>query len=405
MNACRACTSEDLYLFLPLGDHPLANGFLTADQLGEPEPTFPLDVYSCLGCGLIQVDDNVPAGFFRNYVYVPSASDAMKDHFGGLARMVARDLLGAPEALVVDIGCNDGLFLTSLQQLGGRTLGVDPASNIAAMARAQGVEVVNEYFDRAVAARIRASHGPASVIVTTNTFHHIGDLDEFTAGMAHLLADDGVAVVEVPHALAIVEENQFDGVYHEHVSQFTVLSVVKLARRLGLEVFRVDPLEVHGGSLRVFLRKPTATGPLAQVEAWTSREERHGLLSRSTYDEFGERVDSVKQRLLALLSESLAGGRRIAGYGSSARGNTLLNYFEIGTDVLDYIVDRNPLKHGLYTPGRHIPVLPAETLESAPPDDLLVLAWNFADEILAQQAGYRAGGGRFIVPIPEPRVV
>ena len=405
MTECRTCKSQRLYLFLELGDHPLANGFLRADQLAEPEARFPLDVHVCLDCGLIQVADQVPAEYFRHYVYIPSASDVMQEHFARLAEVIRDRLLGAPDALTIDIGCNDGLLLSFLQRDGARTLGIDPASNIAELARERGVEVVNEYFTPELARAVRAEHGPAAVVVTTNTFHHIGDLDPFTLGVAELLADDGVFVVEVPHALELVEQNEFDGVYHEHVSQHTVKSFVDHLRLFGLEVFDVERLDVHGGSMRVFARK-SANGqePGPVVREWLAEEDERGLFRAETYDRFRERVERNRDETLRILAELKQNGRRVAGYGASARGNTLLNYYDIGPDTLEYIVDRNPLKHGLFSPGMHIPVVGTERLEDDPPDDLLLVAWNFADEIMRQLDGFHRRGGRFILPIPEPRI-
>ena len=407
MTSCRTCKSNRLYMFLPLGSHPLANGFLREEQLAEPEPKFPLDVYACLDCGLIQVQDNVPAEYFRHYVYVPSASDVMRHHFADFAREVAdRFLSSSPQALTVDIGCNDGLFLKSLKDRGARTLGVDPAANIIQIARREGLEVVNEYFHPETARIIRQQYGPAAVIVTTNTFHHIGDLDSFTEGVRLLLDDGGVFIIEVPHALELVAQNEFDGVYHEHVSQFTVKSFIDLFRRFDLEVFHVDRLDVHGGSIRVFARKGKNAGGLpATVQAWVSKETQQGLFSASTYDAFRDRVEKNRQTLVAMLTSLKREGKTIAGYGASARGNTLLNYYNIGTDILDYIVDRNALKHGLYSPGMHIPVYGVDKLLVHRPDYLLVIAWNFAEEIIRQQSEYARMGGAFILPIPQPVIV
>lgn len=406
MRLCRACKRDPMYLFLALGRQPLANGFLTEEQLSEEEPMFPLDAHVCLACGLIQVADNVPPGFFRNYVYVPSVSDAMHRHFAELADVMASEFVTSPDGLTVDIGCNDGLFLKSMRHRGARTLGIDPATNIVDMAREAGLEIVNEYFTPSIADHIREQHGPAAAIVTTNTFHHVDDLDSFTEGVTRLLDDDGVFVIEVPHALDIVEQNQFDGVYHEHVSQFTVQSLVELADRFSLEVFRVDKLPVHGGSMRVCIQRSGNRRVVApSVAEWTREEGEKGLFERATYDDFRLRVDSVRKHLLDLLVSLKEGRNTIVGYGSSARGNTLLNYFGIGRQFLDYIVDRNVLKHGLYTPGMRIPVVPVERLLEDRPDYVLVLAWNFADEIIDQQAEFRAGGGRFLVPIPEPRLI
>jgi len=397
--------SERLYLFLPLGDHPLANGFLAGEQLEQEEPRFPLDAYVCLDCGLIQVDDNVPAGYFRHYVYIPSTSDQMNEHFAVLADLVADRFLPARDGLTVDIGCNDGLFLGHLLARGGRTLGIDPATNIAELARARGIPVINEYFTPEIAEDVRRKHGVASVVVSTNTFHHIGDLDPFTEGVAILLAEDGVFVVEVPHALDIVELNQFDGIYHEHVSQLTVKSFVDHFRRHGLDVVEIQPLPVHGGSLRVFARPENGDGTPSSVTAWIGKERERGLFEQGTYDAFRQRVEQNREDLLELLHELKGRGSRIVGYGASARGNTLLNYGRIGPDLLDYIVDRNALKHGLYSPGMHIPVHGVERLLDDRPDYVLLVAWNFADEIVRQQDEYRRLGGRFIVPIPEPRMV
>ena len=406
MTTCRTCKSDRLYLFLPLGEHPLANGFLRSEQLEAPEPRFPLDVHVCLDCGLIQVADQIPPGFFRHYVYIPSSSDTMHGHFSSLADNLARRFLDSPEALTVDIGCNDGLFLSFLQEHGAKTLGIDPAANIAELAREKGVEVVTEYFTPELARRVREEHGPAKVVVTTNTFHHIGDLDPFTLGVTLLLAEDGVFVVEVPHALELVEQNEFDGVYHEHVSQHTVKSFVDHFRLFGLEVFDVEQLDVHGGSIRVFARPARNGGaPPAEVQAWLDEEERRGLFAVETYNAFRARVEHIREELLRILAEVKRAGGRIVGYGASARGNTLLNYYGIGTDTLDYIVDRNPLKQGLYSPGMHIPVEGPERLAGDDAGYLLLIAWNFADEIVEQQQEFRHRGGRFILPIPEPRVV
>ncbi len=406
MTSCRTCKSSRLYLFLPLGAHPLANGFLRADQLAESEPHFPLDVYACLDCGLIQVRDNVPPEYFRHYVYLPSSSDAMHTHFAAFADVVSQRFLRSLQALTVDIGCNDGLFLKFLKDRGANTLGIDPAANIVELARQKGLEVVNDYFNLDTAAKIRGQYGPAAVVVTTNTFHHIDDLDRFTEGVRLLLDEDGVFIIEVPHALELVEQNEFDGVYHEHVSQFTAKSFIDLFRRFDLEVFEIDRLEVHGGSIRVFVRRGKGSAPVPPaVQAWVSRETERGLFSAPTYDAFRARVEENRKTLIGMLGDLKQEGKTIAGYGASARGNTLLNYYRIGTNILDYIVDRNPLKHGLFSPGMHIPVYGVEKLLDDRPDYLLLIAWNFAAEIIRQQSEYARMGGSFILPIPQPMTV
>jgi SAM-dependent methyltransferase len=393
-------------MFLPLGFHPLANGFLKKEQVTEVEASFSLDTHVCLDCGLIQVRDNVPADYFRNYVYVPSTSETMLNHFAELTDMVATKFLASPESLVIDIGCNDGLFLKCLKKCGSRTLGVDPATNIIGMARQNGLEIINEYFRPEIARGIKKKYGSAAVIVTTNTFHHIDDLDSFTEGVVILLDDKGTFIIEVPHALELVEQNEFDGIYHEHVSQFSVKAFVDLFRRFDLDVFHVERLDVHGGSIRVFVRKGKRDNSVSPaVSEWILRETERGLFSASTYDAFRERVGKIKETLLMLLGKLKREGKRVVGYGASARGNTVLNYYKIGTNFLDYIVDRNSLKHGLYSPGMHIPIFPVEKILKDRPDYLLILAWNFAEEIMRQQEEYRRLGGRFILPIPEPKII
>ena len=395
-----------MLMFLPLGNHPPANAFLRPDQVGTPEPTFSLDTHVCLDCGLIQVPNVIPPDFFRHYVYVPSASDTMHDHFGALARLVHGDLLSSPNDLVVDIGSNDGLFLSRLKQMGGRGLGIEPATNLTAIARDRGVDVVNEYFTPALASGLVERVGPAQVIVTTNTFNHIDDLHAFMAGVSALLAERGTFIVEVPHAADLVEQNEFDTVYHEHVSEFTVKSLVDLFAFFDMVVADLAPLPVHGGSMRVFARRRSHPDPVSPaVQEWLDGEWRAGLFDSATYEAFATRVADIRERLLRLLADLKAQGRTIAGYGAPAKGNTLLNYYGIGPDTLMFLADRNPLKHGLYSPGMRIPVVPVERVLEQQPDYLLILAWNFGDEIMRQQDEYHNRGGRFILPIPEPRVL
>jgi SAM-dependent methyltransferase len=403
MKACRACKSSRLFLFLPLGDHPPANGFVAPDRLDGEESKFPLDAHVCLDCGLIQVEDQVPPGFFHHYVYLPSASPLMQRHFAGLAGEIYRRY-GREGGLVVDVGCNDGLFLRSLQQLGGRPLGIDPATNIVETVQRDGIDVVNDYFTPEVAAEVRRTRGPATILVTTNTFHHVGDLDVFMEAVLRLLGPEGVFVVEVPHCLPIVEQSQFDGIYHEHVSQFSVKAFVDLLARFDMSVFEVQPLSVHGGSIRVFARRGSGA-VLPEVASWIEAEVQAGLFESATYVAFRERVEGLRDELMDLLRELRAGGARLAGYGASARGNTVLNYYGIGTELLAYVVDRNPLKQGLYTPGMHLPVRPPEALIEDRPDYVLLLAWNFGAEVLEQQREYLESGGRFILPLPEVRMV
>lgn len=404
MTTCRACLGTDLYMFLPLGNHPPANAFLTTAQLGEPEAAFPLECTACLVCGAIVVADQLPPDFFDDYVYVPSASDTMRTHFRAFAERLATVTGG--RGLVVDIGCNDGLLLRACADLGLASVGIEPAANIADLARATGVHVVNAYFNPLVASRVRAEHGPANVITTTNTLNHINDLHSFMRSVDLLLADDGIFIVEVPQAIEFVAKNEFDTVYHEHLSTFSVTSLAKLFGFFGMRIEDVEVLPIHGGSMRVSARRRSdAASEEPQVAAWLERERSAGLFDRATYDAFAERVRGIRANLLEMLQGLRAEGSRIAGYGAPAKGNTLLNYVGIGPELLEFLADRNVLKQGTFSPGMRIPVVPPERVLESMPDYLLILAWNFADEIIEQQTSYRKGGGRFILPIPQPQIV
>jgi SAM-dependent methyltransferase len=402
MTTCRACKGHDLFNYLPLGEHPAANAFVRPEDSAAPDAVFPLDTHVCLDCALIQIPDQLPPDFYVDYLYVPSGSTTMPQHFRALAQRF-KDTLVAEGQLVIDIGCNDALLLAACKEIGLQTLGIDPAANIAALARAKGVEVFNEYFTAESAARVAARHGQAQVIVTTNTFNHIDDLHGFMAGVDTLLAPDGTFVIEVPQAVTCIEHNEFDTVYHEHLSVFSVASVAALGRVVGLEIVDIDDLPIHGGSMRLYLRRSGPAQPI--VAAWLQREKDAGLFERATYEAHAARVAVIRRDLMALLARLKSEGKRIAGYGAPAKGNTLLNYYGIGPESLDFIADRNGLKHGRLTPGMRIPVVGPERIAEARPDYLLVLAWNFLDEILEQQAGYQAVGGRFITPIPEVRVI
>ena len=346
MTTCRTCKSDRLYLFLPLGDHPLANGFLREEQLGEPEARFPLEVHVCLDCGLIQVADQVPAEYFRHYVYIPSAAEAMHGHFAGLAGSLEDGSSAlrtrSRSTSAATTGSSSRSSTHGAPGRSGSTLrGTSPSL------RAKRASRSSPSTSRPSCASDPRGTRPAKIVVSTNTFHHIGDLDPFTLGVTVLLDDDGVFVVEVPHALELVEQNEFDGVYHEHVSQHTVKSFVDHFRLFGLEVFDVERLDIHGGSIRVFGRRArNGATPEPVVREWLDEEARRGLFVEATYDAFRERVERIRAELLRILADLKADGKRIVGYGASARGNTLLNYYGIGTETLDYIVDRNPLKQG-----------------------------------------------------------
>lgn len=404
MESCRACGSDKMMLFLPMGDHPPANMFVRPQDRDLPQPAFPLNTQACLDCGMIQVADQIPDGFFSHYLYVPSGARTMHGHFEGLAHVLTD--LAAPDGLIVDIGCNDGLMLGFATRRGARTLGIDPAVNLSQLAADNGVQVHVAYFNADTAHQVLAGHGPAKVISTTNTLNHIGDLVGFMAAVDILLDDDGWFVVEVPWALDILRTNEFDNVYHEHTSEMSLLSLVRLAERCGMAVVDVTHLPVHGGSMRVFMRKAAvAQAPSAEMARMLADEVAAGMCDPASFTGFAGRVQDCRTALCDMLAGLKAQGASIAGYGAPAKGNTLLNYFGIGPETLDYLVDRNPLKQGMLSPGMLIPIHDPAVLADRKPDYILVLAWNFFDEIRAQLKDYEDAGGRFILPLPHPRIV
>ncbi len=402
---CRACLAADPFLYLPLGDHAPAQMLIRPEDIDKKQPAFGLNTQVCLNCGLIQVADQIPPDFFRHYLYVPSGAATMHAHFAELAdRLFA---LAGRDGLIVDIGCNDGLMLAAANALGAKTLGVDPAANIAELANKRGVEVHLDYFTPRSAEILRAQRGPAKIIATSNTFNHIGDLHTFMKSITVFLSGDGYFVVEVPRAKEMLERNLFDNMYHEHVSQFSLLSIVKLGEFFDMEVVDVDPLpKIHGGSMRVFLARKSAGKQRQPIVGKMLQEEKDGgMLERTSYVELVKRVDAIGAELRTMLSRFREQGKKIVGYGASARGNTLITYYGIGRDYLEFLVDKNPLKQGLHSPNTRIPIKPVEAIAQERPDIVFVLAWNFFDEIKVQQSAFLARGGKFVIPLPRPMIV
>jgi SAM-dependent methyltransferase len=402
--ACRACGGTRLEPFLVLGPQPLANAFLKSPDEFRDERFYPLDVYFCEGCSLVQLADVIdPELLFGHYLYVTGTSESIAAHNVSYARALVEMLgLGATD-LVVEVASNDGSLLACFQAHGVRTLGVEPARNIAELAQARGVPTEVRFFDGAAGGELRTVHGAARVVIGNNVLAHVDEPRDFLTGARDLLADDGLAVFEVPYARDMVERVEYDTIYHEHLCYFTVTSLARLGEAAGLGLVRVEHVPVHGGSLRVFFSRQF--GHSADVVAWMAEERAAGLTTLATYQRMAVAVVENRRQLRELIERLSGEGRVLAAYGAPAKGNTLLNYCGLGTDVLPYTVDRNPLKIGLFTPGMHLPVLAADALAERRPDDVLILAWNFAEEIVRQQAAHRERGGRFIVPIPKPRVL
>lgn len=402
---CRICGSRDLDKFISLGPTPLANSFLRESELESSENFYPLDVYFCINCYLVQLLDIVsPEVMFKEYAYMTSASKPMQVHFSELVEDVVQNFKPANNSLVVDIGSNDGTLLRCFSKFDLRVLGVEPATNIAQIARAKGIPTINRFFDEECAVKICKKYGKANVITAANVLAHNDDLESFAHGIYALLADDGVFIIEVPYMLNLLDNMEFDTIYHEHLSYFAVHPLIYLFRKFGMEVVDVKQIPIHGGSIRVFVQKSPAQKS-QNVVNMLSMELEAGINSLETYTEFGREVYSIKEKLVRLLKTLKENGARITGYGATAKGNTLLNFCKIGPDILDYISDTTPLKQGCYTPGMHIPVVFEEKFHKDPPDYALLLAWNYGEEIMRKESKYRQNGGKFILPIPEPRVI
>lgn len=406
-STCRACGGTDLEQFLSLGPTPLANAFLHSAQEFAAEVHYPLDVYFCPACSLVQLLDVIdPEVLFRDYIYVTGTSETIAAHNVAYAATLVSLLQPGKDDLVVEVASNDGSLLRCFKPHGVRTLGIEPATNIAALAEGAGIETVNEFFNLATARRVRADHGPARLVIGNNVLAHVDDTQDFLRGCRELLAPDGLVVVEVPYLRELLDRLEYDTVYHEHLCYFSMSALMRLCDAVGLAIVRVDAVPIHGGSLRVYAGRAERYGAHgADARTMAATEEQIGMTRGATYVTFARQAAAHRDRLRDLLTELRDSGYSLAGYGAPAKGNTLLNYCQIGTDLLPYTVDRSPLKVGLFTPGMHLPVRPVSTLQERQPDYTVVLAWNFAAEIMRQQREYAQRGGRFIIPLPEPRVV
>lgn len=395
-------------LFLDLGKLPLANKFLSESELGlaTPERTYPLRVGFCSICSHVQLMERVPpAAMFDDYLYISGMSTTLRAHLHDLAAIVVqRRNLGSSD-LVVDIGSNDGTLLSGFKQLGTRTLGVDPAQNLAARAAEAGVETFTAFFGARTAEQIAQRWGKASAITMTNTFPHIPDLDDLLSGIDRLLAPGGVFVIEAHYLLDLLNQGAFDTVYHEHVSFWAAGPMRRLLRAHGMDIMTVERLPIHHGQVRVFVQRATEGQPDESLAAALAVEAEAGLDRFETFAAFARRAYQIRDDVRSTLAGLRAQGKRVAGYGAPAKGSTLLSFLRLSSEDIPYIADRSPLKQGRYVPGVRIPIVDPQHILDDRPDFLLLLAWNFADEIMGEQAEFRRRGGAFIIPLPEVHVV
>jgi SAM-dependent methyltransferase len=403
--ACRSCGATGLLPILDLGQTPLANALLRANQIEQDEAKYPLKLVRCPKCTLVQITETVPPEkLFREYFYLSSFSETMLRH----AELLVAELIDANRldgnSLIVEVASNDGYLLQYYRNAGVPVLGIEPAENIARVAEDRGVRTISEFFSQTLAQRLAAQGQSADVIHAHNVLAHVPDLNGFVAGVRQLLKPHGHAVIEVPYVKDMIDQTEFDTIYHEHLCYFSLTALNKLFTTHELFITDVRRIPLHGGTLRIYAAtnvehsKNNSVKELLQEEAtWAGDND--------FYQRFGQRVQALRQELVGLLHRLKTENRRIAVYGASAKGSTLLNYFGINGELLDFVVDRSTVKQEHYTPGTHLPIYPPEKLLEEMPDYVLLLTWNFADEILQQQAEYRRRGGRFIIPIPEVKVV
>lgn len=396
---CRSCGSSDLAPVVDLGMQPLANAYREPGDVSL-EARYPLALLRCRACSLVQLTGTIPPKLmFDTYRYFSSNSSTMVASMRLLAKRLTAERGLTADDLVVEIASNDGYLLKHYVELGIRVLGVEPAQNIATVARESGVPTLTEYFTRSLGAEMAGTGRAASVIHANNVMAHVPEINDFVAGISAVLRPDGVAVVETPYLVRFVDDREFDTTYHEHVFYYSLTAVSSLVARHGLTVADVEQIPMHGGSLRLFIQH--AAHPSSErVEKLLKSERERGITTDEYYSDFATRVEELKTEVTGLIRRLRAGGATVAAYGAAAKGTVLLNHFGLDHNSIDFVVDRSVHKQGLVMPGVGIPILAAEELERRRPDYTLLLAWNFADEILAQQESYRAAGGTFIVPVP-----
>lgn len=407
IKSCRICDSNLIFDFLSLGSMPIPNGFLSKKELKKSESFYPLGICVCEKCWLVQLTHVVPAELmFKNYLYIPSTSTTMLTHFKKLADNTINEFNLNSNDLVIDIGSNDGTLLGFFKQSEIKVLGVDPARNLAQVAKLKGINTIDDFFTDNLAKRVSREFGKAKIITATNVVAHVNNLHNLISGINLLLDKQGVFIMEFPYLVDLLEKNEFDTIYHEHLSYFSIRPLTELFNRHNMYIYNIKKLAIHGGSVRIYIAKK---GSKYQANRSVYRVIKEELLrklnKKETYEDFGRRVGVIRRDLKSYLKKLKLQGKIIIGYGASAKGNVLLNYCKIGTSLLDYIVDSIFYKHDRFTPGTHIPIYPEIRLQKDVPHYALILAWNFANEIIRKQTKYRKKGGRFIITIPYLKII
>jgi hypothetical protein len=404
---CRLCGAPLRRTFVDLGMSPPCENFVPADRVECMEAYFPLHVMVCEQCFLVQLPEHIsPGEIFTEYAYFSSYSSSWVEHAKRYCSAAAARLALNDNSLVVELASNDGYLLQHFIPLGVPILGIEPAANVAQAAIARGVPTLIDFFGTRLARSLVEENRKADLIVGNNVLAQVPDLNDFVGGMRLLLKPQGVITLEFPHLDRLIAENQFDTIYHEHFSYFSLTTIVILAARHGLRVFDVEELPTHGGSLRVYLAHAESNHQsTGAVGALLQRERQNGLKGMAVYASFADRARRAKRDLLTFLISAKEEGKTICGYGAPGKGNTLLNYCAIGTDFLDFTVDRNPYKHGRFTPGMHIPIKPVDAIDEAKPDYILILPWNLKSEIVRQMRHVAAWGAKFVVPIPSVAII
>lgn len=406
-NDCRYCHASLDKPFLELGNQPLANSFLKLDEAKLPEFDCPLSLTQCKTCNLIQLSHVVPADMmFSNYLYVTSTTATFRKHFAEYASSLKQISIKKDNLLAVDIGSNDGLLLSCYRNEGMRIVGVEPATNLSKDANARGIPTLNKYFGEEAVDEIIKNHGKADIISGNNVFAHIDGSDSVCKNAYNLLSDNGIFVIEFPYLVTMVEELLFDMIYHEHLSYVALNPLKHLLNIHHMEMFFVDKVASHGGSLRVFIQKKGGENKINPIVNQLLKEEvDKGYTSTEIYSDFAKKVYKVQEDLIAFVNDAKANGKSISGYGAPAKGNTLINFCNFDTSSINYIVDDNPLKQNMLAPGSKIPVVPSSQLTSNPTDYVIIFAWNFAKEIISNMGHLKEKGVKFIIPLPSPVVV